>query len=442
AFYFRAQLVDKSGNPSPWTDFVRGESSTDTRWIVDAAGDQFLTAEAGKRIQADVDWNTESSLMLSNMQQTLSRDLMVRDGENKAQISELWAVRVTDKEATAQQLTEIRTNLGNTAADVITNKQAISDTQKAQAEKMDQVQAQLGDQKAMINTKMQAEFNQTGNGYAMHSTNITLRYNGQKYNAGGMVISGEVKNGQLESYIGFSANNFAFFNPVSGKPVPFMVVKNGQMFTNSLFIEDGSITNAKIGNYIQSRNYVANQSGWKIDKSGFAEFENIKARGEINATSGTFAGTLNGANGNFTGTIYANKIVGDVVSVTLGNASLGNNESIFFHKKLNEAMPFDRVFIYGPVMVQRYVGSLGGSGFTSVLVYINNDLMAEQRFSMEHSGKGPQCISGTLFTPPITIRANTTPTIKVVLSTQGPGTTYPTSGIGMLFKASSQWTNL
>ncbi|MBD2806921.1 DUF1983 domain-containing protein, partial [Xenorhabdus sp. ZM] len=265
AFYFRARLVDKSGNPSPWTDFVRGESSTDTRWIVQAAGDQFLTTEAGKRIQADVDWNTESSLMLSNMQQTLSRDLMVRDGENKAQISELWAVRVTDKEATAQQLTEIRTNLGNTAADVITNKQAISDTQKAQAEKMDQVQAQLGDQKAMINTKMQAEFNQTGNGYAMHSTNITLKYNGQKYNAGGMVISGEVKNGQLESYIGFSANNFAFFNPVSGKPVPFMVVKNGQMFIQDLFIDKALFNEARVAERITSNNYIPSQQGFTLD---------------------------------------------------------------------------------------------------------------------------------------------------------------------------------
>ncbi|WP_139217009.1 hypothetical protein, partial [Xenorhabdus mauleonii] len=75
-------------------------------------------------------------------------------------------------------MTEIRTNLDNTAADVITNKQAISSTQKAQAESVEHLQAQLGDQKAMINTKMQAEFNQTGNGYAMHSTNITLNYQG------------------------------------------------------------------------------------------------------------------------------------------------------------------------------------------------------------------------------------------------------------------------
>ncbi|MDE9448202.1 host specificity protein, partial [Xenorhabdus bovienii] len=34
AFYFRARLVDKSGNQSPWTAFIRGESSSDTNWII------------------------------------------------------------------------------------------------------------------------------------------------------------------------------------------------------------------------------------------------------------------------------------------------------------------------------------------------------------------------------------------------------------------------
>ncbi|SFO04341.1 host specificity protein J [Xenorhabdus japonica] len=60
AFYFRARLVDKSGNQSPWTDFVRGESSTDTNWITDAAGHAFLTAEVGKRLQSQIDYNSEA----------------------------------------------------------------------------------------------------------------------------------------------------------------------------------------------------------------------------------------------------------------------------------------------------------------------------------------------------------------------------------------------
>lgn len=50
-------------------------------------------------------------------------------------------------------------------------------------------------------------------------------------------------------------------------------------------IGTGNITNAYIGDFIQSNNYVASFSGWRIDKSGYAEFQNIYARGNIQATS-------------------------------------------------------------------------------------------------------------------------------------------------------------
>ncbi|CAM3587978.1 putative phage host specificity protein (phage tail protein) [Xenorhabdus nematophila ATCC 19061] len=409
AFYFRARLVDKSGNQSPWTDFIRGESSSDTSWITQATGDQFMTTEAGKRLERQIDFTNEAVMTNNALIGSVVQHQLKENGAMRTEILEVKTTQITDS--------------------------------KAFAEKMEKVQADVGENAAAIEERAIAVFDIDGNGYAIKDIGSGVKYKGQFYKAG-MVIGAEVKNGQVETHFGVRANQFTVVNPTNDKSEPVFVIKNGQMFFGDGFIENGSITNAKIGNYIQSRNYVANRSGWKIDKNGFAEFENIKARGEINATSGTFAGTLNGANGNFTGTIYANKIIGDVVSVTLGNVSLGNNDHIFFHKRLNEAMPFDRVFVYGPIMVQRYVGSTGGTGHTSVSVYVNNALIAEQSFRMERSDDGPQCISGTLFTPPITIRANTTPTIKVVLNTQGLGTTYKTPGIGMLFKASSQWSNI
>lgn len=41
------------------------------------------------------------------------------------------------------------------------------------------------------------------------------------------------------------------------------------------------------GNSIQSSNYAAGASGWKIDGSGVAEFEDVYVRGDINAETGT-----------------------------------------------------------------------------------------------------------------------------------------------------------
>ncbi|MBI6446375.1 DUF1983 domain-containing protein, partial [Proteus mirabilis] len=311
--------------------------------IFDDLDNTVRETEAFKQLSEELKWNTESIAVLTNATYSLSTDVLQRSANAQAGITQLQQLRVSDNEAWAQEIkeiysavgenksairetqtsitelnkafgqttTEIRTELkttndatnkriddtnqklGNTdkeigriRADVATNKEAISETNKAMAKSEEQVQAQFGKQQGMINQKMQAEFSQTGDGVVTHSINITIVHNNVKYNAAGQVISAQVKNGKLESFIGYNANNFAWYNPVNGKMELFMYAKNGQLFIRDLFIEDGSITNAKIGNVIQSNNYLNGRPSWIINKNGFAEFQNIKARGEIEATSG------------------------------------------------------------------------------------------------------------------------------------------------------------
>ncbi|WP_109372942.1 TipJ family phage tail tip protein [Proteus genomosp. 6] len=387
AFYFRARLVDKTGNQSEWTEFIRGESEFDVGTILPELDGHFMSSEAGQQLSERLDWNAETAIILSNADSQLSRSLLVKHGQSQAGIKELWQVRATDNEAWAQEVkeiysavgdnksaiketqtsitelnkafgqttTEIRTelkttnqnladtnqNLGNTdkevgriRADVATNKEAISETNKAMAKSEEQVQAQFGKQQGMINQKMQAEFEQSGDGVVTHSINITIVHNNVKYNAAGQVISAQVKNGKLESFFGYNANNFAWYNPANGKMELFMYAKNGQFFVRDLFIEDGSITNAKIGNVIQSNNYVAGKSGWIINKNGYAEFENAKFRGEIKATKGTMNNVIIDKDCEIKGTLKVENIEGDIVKFY----SLGNGETITI-----PAQSFDRV---------------------------------------------------------------------------------------------------
>jgi hypothetical protein len=49
----------------------------------------------------------------------------------------------------------------------------------------------------------------------------------------------------------------------------------------STYIAAGAIGNAYIGNFIQSDNYAAGASGWRIDKSGAAEFDAATIRGKL-----------------------------------------------------------------------------------------------------------------------------------------------------------------
>lgn len=93
-----------------------------------------------------------------------------------------------------------------------------------------------------------------------------------------------------------SGDSFAVDWVSFGRYSPTAKIDAGNIST---YIADAAITNAKIGNVIQSNNYVAGSAGWSINKSGNAEF-----------SSGTFRGSLNGANitgatGTFTGTLSA-----------------------------------------------------------------------------------------------------------------------------------------
>ena len=60
----------------------------------------------------------------------------------------------------------------------------------------------------------------------------------------------------------------------------------------STYIADAAIQNAQIGNVIQSSSYVANTSGWKIDKAGNMELNAAIFRGTIDVKSATSGARL------------------------------------------------------------------------------------------------------------------------------------------------------
>ncbi|EPZ9228793.1 DUF1983 domain-containing protein [Proteus mirabilis] len=319
-YWFYVRSVNEYGK----SHFVeaKGQADDNTEAILDELDGQFMTTEAGKQLDEKLNWNTESIAELVNATYELSTDLLVRDGNAQAGIKDLRKVFANQQEAWAQEIkeiysavgenksairetqtsitelnkafgqttTEIRTELkttndatnkriddtnqklGNTdkevgriRADVLTNKEAISETNKAMAKSEEQVQAQFGKQQGMINQKMQAEFSQTGDGVVTHSINITIVHNNVKYNAAGQVISAQVKNGKLESFIGYNANNFAWYNPVNGKMELFMYAKNGQFFIKEAFLDKASIREMVLSESIRSDNYVPGKSGFIID---------------------------------------------------------------------------------------------------------------------------------------------------------------------------------
>ncbi|QOV07209.1 hypothetical protein BLOHGJAL_00405 [Klebsiella phage 066039] len=124
---------------------------------------------------------------------------------------------------------------------------------------------------------------------------LGLTYNGQEYNSG-MALQLTAQGNNVVSQVLFIADRFAIIrNAASGAYTLPFVVQNDQVFMNNALIQDGSITNAKIGQYIQSNNFISGQQGWSINKSGASEFNNVVVRGALFAASGNFG--FDGGNG-------------------------------------------------------------------------------------------------------------------------------------------------
>ena len=66
-----------------------------------------------------------------------------------------------------------------------------------------------------------------------------------------------------------------------------VILGAGYTLDGSTYIADGSISNAKIGNTIQSNIYISGTYGWKIDKTGNIELNSAVFRGTLDVKSAT-----------------------------------------------------------------------------------------------------------------------------------------------------------
>lgn len=244
-FWYRAQLVDRTGNESGWTDWVRGVSNANADDYLGDIADDFLTSADGGRLTGDIDTNLEAAL-----QNALA---------NHGTVEHQWA-----------QYGEVR-------ADILVVKTTIAQVDKAMAEMSTQVQAQFNDVTAALEDKLTAVVDATG-ASAIYTLKTGVRINGVMYNAG-MSIAVLAEAGKpVVTRVGFNANQFVLMSGSGDTQYSPFAVVNGQVFISDAFIQNGSITSAKIANAainnakisgsIWSEGYkVANQGGWCLSKA-------------------------------------------------------------------------------------------------------------------------------------------------------------------------------
>lgn len=297
--FYKARSVDRIGNVSAWTDYARGMSSTDVNAITDTILDEILDSDAMKELQVSAQDSAAKLNDYANsiIQNALANDGNVRimrkeNGKRKAEIKRAEVLIANETEARVQQVNQISAEFNeNLNAGLTQINEALANETEARVTSEEALSARIGQNSAALDQKLDSWANVNGVG-SMYTMKLGLTYNGQEYNSG-MALQLTSQGGNVVSQVLFIADRFAIIrNAESGAYTLPFVVQNDQVFMNNALIQDGSITNAKIGNVIQSNNYIAGQQGWVINKNGGSEFNNVTVRGHIEANSGTFKGTL------------------------------------------------------------------------------------------------------------------------------------------------------
>jgi predicted phage tail protein len=163
-------------------------------------------------------------------------------------------------------------SVGSNQAAIQSESTVRSNADGALSTRIDTAQVTADNASAAVQTVSQAQASTDGKLSTMWSVKMQVTAGGQ-YVAAGIGLGIENTGAGLQSQFLVSADRFAIVNTIAGGAisVPF-AVQGGQVFMNSAFIQDGSITMLKIGQYLQSDNYVAGSQGWRLDKAGNLEF--------------------------------------------------------------------------------------------------------------------------------------------------------------------------
>ncbi|MGC3764430.1 phage tail protein [Pseudomonas aeruginosa] len=209
--------------------------------------------------------------------------LEARTGTAEGRIATVESVVASNNAVTVQRLDQLSGQVASNASAISTEQTVRANADSALGQRVDTVSARTDANEANIQTTSQAVTSLDGNVKALYSVKLQAHANGQKYAAGWQL---GFDSGTSVTTMAFQADRFLWFNSSSGQTVAPVSIVGGQMFINNAMIQDGSITNAKIGNVIQSTALGANgEPLWKLDKGGAFTMNSATSGGFMRQTA-------------------------------------------------------------------------------------------------------------------------------------------------------------
>lgn len=233
--------------------------------------------------------NSSIAVIQNSLAQVTSRrSQTATNAGNSASIDRIDTTIADTSQAVARALVTLDASAGGNVSNATDLTETLANFTQASATKINSLTVTVNGQTAAINQTAQAVADVNGNLSAMYNIKVAVDSNGRQY-AAGMGIGVENTPSGMQSQVLFVADRFAVMSQAGGAVTLPFVIQNGQTFIRDTFIQDGTISNAKIGNFIQSNTFTAGSVGWNINKNGNAEFNNATVRGSLYATNGNFA---------------------------------------------------------------------------------------------------------------------------------------------------------
>ncbi|CAJ8345281.1 phage tail family protein [Burkholderia pseudomallei] len=319
SLYFWARLVDTSGNIGPW---YPAESEPGVYGAATSNATAILAYLVGKITDTELSQELLGPIKeIPDIQQKVTENAAAISSERQARIDEnaalagkidkvsaqivvpdmagssgdlagsttvyagVWSeqsARVEADLALSRRIDTTTAQLSNTQHSILsavqTETRARVDADSAQAELITKVQAKADANAANVETVAKSYADLNGRVSASYNIKTQVTVDGRLYVAG-IGVGIDNNNGQIESQVLVAAQRFAVVDPNGHTVTSPFVIQGGQVFINQAFIGAGWIQNAMIGDYIQSNNYVAGRSGWRLDKSGWFEINNTDGQG-------------------------------------------------------------------------------------------------------------------------------------------------------------------
>jgi len=252
--WYRARLVDRIGNTGDWTAFVAGASNTNADDLIGSVFEDYLQSEDGKALLEPLitDPQALAETILANYDDVEQQ--WANYGDNRAGIIEAKKVAADAESSVAQLETDVVASFQSANA-------AISANQAAIQEKM-------------------TAYTDANGGSAIYTLKAGVKYGGTNYDAG-MSVAVTINGSQVTTRFAVNANQFVVASGSGNNVYSPFIIKDGQVLISQAFIGEGWITNAMIGNYIQSNNYIAGSVGWRLDKSGTFERNAANGSGRV-----------------------------------------------------------------------------------------------------------------------------------------------------------------